>query len=194
MSRFDQELPPDVLARARAGERAAQACIYRSFERAVYTLARRMCGDPDTARDVTQDCFIHAFEHLPQYRGDAPFGRWLRAVAATQALQHLRAQRRFLEIFVPQSIAGDDVGAPVLDAVPQEDLERALAVLPKVAGAVLWLYHVEGYTHPEIARMAGRTVSFSKSQLSRAHQKLRELLAPPIPAVSAARPTPMEVT
>jgi len=38
---------------------------------------------------------------------------------------------------------------------------------------VVWLYDVEGYTHPEIAAAMGRTVSFSKSQLSRAHARLR---------------------
>jgi DNA-directed RNA polymerase specialized sigma24 family protein len=41
---------------------------------------------------------------------------------------------------------------------------------------VVWLYDVEGYTHQEIGEMMGRTTSFSKSQLSRAHQRLRELL------------------
>ena len=43
--------------------------------------------------------------------------------------------------------------------------------------AIMWLYHVEGYTHPEIAEMCGKSTSFSKSQLSRAHQKLRSLLS-----------------
>lgn len=184
-SRFEVELAPDVLARARAGERGAMACIYRTFEHAVYNLARRMCGDPDAARDITQDSFLRAFERLSQYRGDAPFGRWLRAIAATAALQHLRAHRRLLEVFVPDS---GEVEAPVMDAAGPEELERALALLPAVPRAVLWLYHVEGYTHAEIARMAQRTVSFSKSQLSRAHQKLRELMSDAAPA---ARPSSM---
>ncbi|MGD8735063.1 MAG: sigma-70 family RNA polymerase sigma factor, partial [Gammaproteobacteria bacterium] len=56
------------------------------------------------------------------------------------------------------------------------DAERALALLPATARAVVWLYDVEGYTHQEIGEMMGRTTSFSKSQLSRAHQRLRELL------------------
>jgi RNA polymerase sigma-70 factor (ECF subfamily) len=42
---------------------------------------------------------------------------------------------------------------------------------------VLWLYHVEGFTHVEIAGQFGRSVSFSKSQLARATRRLRELLA-----------------
>jgi len=42
------------------------------------------------------------------------------------------------------------------------------------ARAVVWLYEVEGYSHEEIARAFGRSVSFSKSQLARSHQRLRE--------------------
>jgi RNA polymerase sigma-70 factor (ECF subfamily) len=71
------------------------------------------------------------------------------------------------------------------EAEPQHDgrgadeqimLERALAALSITARAVVWLHDVEGYTHEEIAGLMGRTPSFSKSQLARAHDRLRELL------------------
>jgi len=52
------------------------------------------------------------------------------------------------------------------------DLERALATLTPTARAVVWMYEVEGYSHEEIAHEFGRSVSFSKSQLARAHQRL----------------------
>ena len=53
------------------------------------------------------------------------------------------------------------------------DLESALARLSETSRAVVWLHDVEGYTHEEIATQMGKTVSFSKSQLARAHQRLR---------------------
>jgi RNA polymerase sigma-70 factor (ECF subfamily) len=56
------------------------------------------------------------------------------------------------------------------------DLDAALANLPSVSRAVVWLHDVEGYTHKEIAAFMGRTESFSKSQLSRAYQRLRPML------------------
>jgi RNA polymerase sigma-70 factor (ECF subfamily) len=55
-------------------------------------------------------------------------------------------------------------------------LERALDALPHTARVVVWLHDVEGHTHQEIGRMMGRTASFSKSQLARAHDRLRTLL------------------
>lgn len=173
MSAFDADIPDELLSRARLRDRGALESIYRCFERAAFTLARRMTGNPDAAQDVMQDSFLRAFDRLPQFRGEAPFGRWLRAIVASEALMHLRSGRRFLELFEPDAIEAE---APTVEDLSHADLERALGLLPGVPRAVLWLYHVEGYTHPEIAEMCGKTVSFSKSQLSRAHQRLRLLL------------------
>ena len=58
----------------------------------------------------------------------------------------------------------------------QRRLDEALNRLPATTRSVIWLYHVEGYTHPEIAEMTGKSVSFSKSQLARGTARLRELL------------------
>ena len=62
-------------------------------------------------------------------------------------------------------------------AVPARiDLERAFEQLSETSRAVVWLHDVEGYTHEEIAEQMGKTVSFSKSQLARAHVRLRRML------------------
>jgi RNA polymerase sigma-70 factor (ECF subfamily) len=59
------------------------------------------------------------------------------------------------------------------------DLDAAMANLPEVSRVVVWLHDVEGFTHKEIAALMGRTESFSKSQLSRAYQRLRPMLEVP---------------
>jgi RNA polymerase sigma-70 factor (ECF subfamily) len=170
-SPFDLPLAALTLERARRGESAALEAIYRQYESAAYNLARRICGDDDDARDVTHDAFLRAFGSLRRYRGEAPFGFWLRTIVANEALMHLRRGRRFVELFEEHV----DEAAPDISNIASADLERALGLLSPLPRAVLWLYHVEGYTHAEIARVSGKTISFSKSQLSRAHQKLREI-------------------
>ena len=74
----------------------------------------------------------------------------------------------------------DAASRPDAQAQASADVERALAALPPLTRSVVWLHDVEGYTHGEIARLLGRTASFSKSQLARAHQRLRELLDPTV--------------
>ena len=62
------------------------------------------------------------------------------------------------------------------DTALRMDLEAALTKLGDTTRAVVWLHDVEGYTHEDIGEMMGKSVSFSKSQLARAHQKLRTML------------------
>jgi RNA polymerase sigma-70 factor (ECF subfamily) len=49
--------------------------------------------------------------------------------------------------------------------------------LPALTRAIVWLHDVEGYTHADIGFALGRTPSFSKSQLARAHKRLRKALS-----------------
>jgi RNA polymerase sigma-70 factor (ECF subfamily) len=62
--------------------------------------------------------------------------------------------------------------------------------LPALTRAVVWLHDVEGYTHADIGLALGRTPSFSKSQLSRAHARLRGLLGDSDAAVEESPCTP----
>lgn len=174
---FQHAVDPAVIARLKQGELAAFERIYRDFERPVYTLALRLTGRPDAACEVLQDAMLKAFERAGQYRGDAPFGAWLKRLVVNEALMRLRRERRhFMEVFDDVHV-DEDTSQPwrLADAAT---LDKALAQLPDTTRAVLWLYHVEGYTHQEIAEQFGRSISFSKSQLARGTRRLRQLLQP----------------
>ena len=196
MSRLTEiNVPEDVLAGARAGEERAQATIYRELSPAVFGLIRRIVGNRALAEDLFQDTMMTVFERIGTFRGEAPLGAWVRQVAVTRCLMYLRSPWHRARLALDR---GDDAGgAPEpWDRTPcegceeilrlalpeswsdQMDLERALASLSPTARAVVWLYDVEGYSHEEIARQFGRTVSFSKSQLARAHARLRDWYEP----------------
>jgi RNA polymerase sigma factor (sigma-70 family) len=175
-------VPEAVLVRARRGDSGAQHFIYTAVAPATLTLIRRFVGPGATAQDLFQDTMMVMYERLDEFRGDAPLGAWLRQIAISKCLQYLRSpwNRARLHMVALESQV-DPV--PVLLTTPAAcaealDIERALARLTPTARAVVWLYEVEGYTHEEIARAFGRSVSFSKSQLSRAHARLRACIAP----------------
>ncbi len=175
-SSFVQPVDSALLSAARAGHESAREQIYRLFERPVYTLALRMCQNPDEACDVTQDTFIQVLSKLDQFRGDAPFWGWLRTIAVNTTLGHLRKRSKPLSLvtteFLEQHSSFEECPAD------QRDLDQALKRLPEDTRAVVWLHDVEGYTHGEIAALFGKSVSFSKSRLSRAHRQLRDWLEP----------------
>ncbi len=188
---FRIDVPATVLARARRGEMSALEALYRLFERPAYTLALRLLGQPEAAREVMHDAMLRMLERIGQFRSDAPFWSWLRRILVNEALMKLRRERGLTCEPLPE--ADDTPGsspAPWLLADTQA-LEAALARLPALTRSVLWLYHVEQYTHAEIAELTGKSASFSKSQVARGTQRLRELLTA---GATAHAPTTAEVT
>ncbi|HEU4569389.1 MAG TPA: sigma-70 family RNA polymerase sigma factor [Gemmatimonadales bacterium] len=162
-----------VLAEVRAGDPAAFERLYRAFEGPVFNLARRICRTAEDAEDVLQETFYEVHKSLAQYRGEGSLWGWVRTIAASKALMRLRRNK-----YRDTDELEDDFhpAAPKQDTLLRMDLEAALGRLGDTARSVVWLHDVEGYTHDEIGAMMGKTPSFSKSQLARAHEKLRRWL------------------
>jgi RNA polymerase sigma-70 factor (ECF subfamily) len=187
---FDITLDDCVLERARAGDRAAHEQLYAAFAGAVYSLIRRLVVRPAVAEELAQDVFVEILRGIGDYQGIGSFAGWVRSIAVTRALMHLRSPwHRLFAALDPDTEATSEHGTypagnsqpgyePSGNDLPTDDLEWALNQLPAVGRSVVWLHDVEGYTHGEIARLYGRTASFSKSQLARAHEQLRDLLEP----------------
>jgi RNA polymerase sigma-70 factor (ECF subfamily) len=95
----------------------------------------------------------------------------VKRIAASKALMRVRREKYRDADELPED--GPAVGINGADVPLQLDLEAALMQLPDTSRAVVWMHDVEGYTHEDIAEMMGKTVSFSKSQLARAHARLR---------------------
>jgi len=172
----------ELIERARRGEEAAQAAIYGALGPAVFALIRRLVANRAVAEDLFQDTMMVLFQRLRDFRGEAPLGAWLRQIAVTRSLMYLRSpwHRARLRWDTDDDAPPSAAVSPVMLATPGDalDVERAMAMLTPVGRAVVWLFEVEGYSHEEIARLFGRSVSFSKSQLARALARLRQTLAP----------------
>ncbi len=186
-SQFPVDIPETVIARARRGEIAAFEQIYRSFEHPAWTLALRLSGNREDAREIVHDAMLRLFERIRQFRGDAPFWGWVRQIVLNEALMRLRRERgrSFEEIADDSEILIEPCTA--WQWTEARELDAALDALPALTRCVIWLYHVEGHTHQEIADLTGRSVSFSKSQLARGTARLRQRLDP-VQRKSAAMP------
>jgi RNA polymerase sigma factor (sigma-70 family) len=175
------ELSPEILDRARAGDREAHEDIYKTLSKAVFTLLRRLVPRPAIAEELLQDVFVEILRSLGSYRATGSFNGWVRSIAVSKALMYLRSPWHrglgWLEADSVLSLHQEAISTAFepIDA----DLERALASLPSISRAVVWLHDVEEMTHAEIARLFGRSTSFSKSQLARAHRELRDRLQYP---------------
>lgn len=183
MTRLTDIVIDEALLRdACAGRESAQRALYLALAPATLTLIRRLVGHRALSEDLFQDTMMTFYERLPQFRSEAPLGAWLRRIAIRRCLMYLRSPWQRARVCLEPVDFGvaAEVAALITPGYAGEliDLERALASLAPTARAVVWMYEVEGYSHEEIAREFGRSMSFSKSQLARAHRRLRAWFEP----------------
>ena len=151
------------------GEDAFRA-LYRAHTPALYALALRLTGgDRGEAEDLVQESWVRAVVALPSFRARSPLRSWLCGLLVNVRRGRIRADWRTVD--APDIEPAAD--APDLDDAL--DLERAIGALPEGARDVFVL-HVYGYTHREIAEMLGIVEGTSKSQLARARTLLRSSL------------------
>jgi RNA polymerase sigma-70 factor (ECF subfamily) len=180
-------MSPDLtglVTAARAGDRSAFDELVKATYADMYTLAYRLTGNEEDARDVVQDAYLRGYRGLKRFRGDARFTTWMYRITANCASTHLakRARTRHDEL---------DEEYDVIDLHPDHDPEqkaelsyerdriaRALEELPPRLRAVIVLRDVYDLPHESIAVELGITEAAAKVRLHRARRKLRERLFP----------------
>lgn len=166
-----------LIARAVAGDPAAERQLFDAHVDRVYRLAYRMSGDTMAAQEYTQETFVRAFAHLPKFRGDSALGTWLHAIATSVTLNGLRRlkRRRSREVALETiTDTAHDHSDP--DPLLQRRLTTAIDALSDDNRAVLIMHDIEGYTHEEIGAALGVPSGTSKARLSRTREALRAAL------------------
>lgn len=175
---FYAPLDSATLAAAIRGDARAFASIYGIYGRACFNLALRILGDEAGAADVVQDVFVRLMTAIRRFRGDSPFGAWLKRMAANATVDELRRRRWLVDDgFVLEAAANAD--APRMTPETSAEAWQLLTQLKPSARAVVVLHQLEGYTHRELADLFGQSESWSKSILSRTLEQLRQSPEPP---------------
>ena len=166
-----------LIAQVIAGDRLAGRALYDMHASRVYSLAYRLSGDAEKAREFTQDTFIRAFSRLSQFRGDAAFSTWLHRIVVTIVSNARRSEIRFAREVALEEAHSIEVAAPEADPDLKECIARAVERLSDAYRTTLIMHDIEGYTHAEIAGILGVPEGTCKSRLSAARAQLREELA-----------------
>jgi RNA polymerase sigma-70 factor (ECF subfamily) len=168
---------------AREGDREALDDLVRVTYGGTYTLAYRLTGNEDDARDVVQDVYLRAYRGLRRFRGDAQFTTWLYRITANCSANLLAKRARHRT----ETLTDDE---PLIDLRPEIDPEyrlaasderarvaSALAQLPWRLRQVIVLRDIYDLAHGAIAKELGITEAAAKVRLHRARRRLRDLLA-----------------
>lgn len=174
-----------LVDRAKGGDALAAEELYRLHCRQIYSLCIRMVRNQADAEDLTQEIFLHAFRKINTFRGEAAFSTWLYRLGVNAVLMYLR-KRPHLEVSFDELGRAYEEGTRRIEFADKTDhagilgkrllLRAALNQLPSGLKNVVVLHDLQGYAHRDIARMTGRSVGNSKSQLHRARRRLGEIL------------------
>lgn len=175
---------PDILERAREGDRSALAELLSPELDRVYAICRRMVNHPQDAEELAQDALVKIIRGLPTFDGRSSLSTWMTRVTINACLSWLRTRARRSEDR-PVSISGADIlPAPEPDAeigVKEEDRRRtrlleALDALRPEHRAIIVLRDVRGMEYDAIGAALDLPVGTVKSRLFRARAALRRAM------------------
>ena len=167
----------ELIAGCKKGDSAAQEKLFLEYRDAIYTTSLKYCRNIEEAQDNVHDAFVIVFETIKKYKGKGSFAGWMQRIAINQAVKKYRLKRHEHLTEDPSWFAMSEEDNQWAQSCDLDQLLHAIQQLPDQYRLVFNLYVLDDYSHQEIADVFGRTVSFSKTQLSRAHQKMREWLS-----------------
>ena len=149
--------------------------LVRRHQSQIRNFLRKLTRDTVLADDLSQDCFLHAWNKIHTYTGSGTFIGWLLKIAYTTFLQSKRKSNRYNEILVEIGHAEDVREERVSrDSDEISDLDKFLAVLTEEERAVMILSYACGLSHREIGDAAELPIGTVKSIIFRGKEKIRE--------------------
>ena len=172
----------ELVEAARQGSRPDFDELVRRTYVDTYTLAVRLTGNEEDARDVVQEAYLRAWKGLSRFRGDSQFTTWMYRITANAAYTHVQKRKR------QRTTTLDDVDEPIearLESDPQivadstaglEDLAEAVDALPPKLREIVILKDVYGLSHEAISEELGISIAAAKVRLPRGRKRLRDHL------------------
>lgn len=165
----------DLLDRCMEGDKKAQFEIYRLYYKSMYNSSLRIVGIPEEAEDIMQESFLAAFRKLKTYSGDVSFGAWLKKIVINRSLDALRKRKvLFEELHAELPVVNEP--EPEVESITVDEVKSAINSLSDGYRTILSLILLEGYDHEEVSEILGIKNVTSRTQFSRARQRLREIL------------------
>jgi RNA polymerase sigma factor (sigma-70 family) len=166
-----------LIEECRKGNSKAQFRLYDQYSKAMYNLAFRILNIREDAEDILQEGFVECFRNLETFRFESTFGAWLKKIIVNKCINQIKKKKTDVTLYetLPPIIDEEDEEKEVVYAT--EKIIKSIEQLPDGYRIILTLYLLEGYDHSEISQILSISESTSKSQYSRAKEKLRNILS-----------------
>src|SRR5438093_9377480 len=176
----DTDVDFSLVERYLAGDMTAFDELMLRYERQIYGVCYRFVENRDDARDLAQEVFIKAFEHLPTFRRESSLKTWLYRIAMNHCINHVKKHsREFVQVTEFTSSTKSSAQAELEHQEQRQRFRRLVKRLPPKQKAILELRVNEQLSYEEIAKISGRSVSTIKASVFFALEKLRKLVKDP---------------
>lgn len=180
----------DLVERAKAGDRAAFDALLAPAAARARGVVKQMIGHPEDTDDVFQNACIKAWNKIDTFKGDALFSTWLCSIAVREAIDHLRANKRWrreAQVAYANLCAEDEaLSGEVMNAFAAPDFSFELREhvaycfacvgrsLPPDEQAALVVRDVMGFSGREAANVLGVSDAVMRHRLSAARTAMKE--------------------
>lgn len=175
----------ELIARLQKRDEAAFEELIRQYEKKVYTLCFRMCGNSEDAEEAAQDAFLALWRGIDRFRQESTLSTWIYRLATNACIDTLRRRKKQSgsvslddeELFVDAVDTSPQPQETVEHRETQKLLQEGLSALPEEYRKVLILREIEGLSYTEIAESASIELGTVKSRISRGRSLLRNFLS-----------------
>ncbi|MCZ6679092.1 MAG: sigma-70 family RNA polymerase sigma factor [Candidatus Poribacteria bacterium] len=179
----------ELVERFQNGEQEVFNELVIKYQGKVYNLVYKYVSNPETARDLSQEVFIKAFQALPHFKRQSAFYSWLYRIAINLCIDFIRQQNRKQTLSIEDLPTGgnDENAFNDVKPLPPDQAEtrelgqiigQAVRQLPPGQQRVFNLRYQEGLQLKEIAARLDRSEGTIKAHLHHAHRRLQTLLLP----------------
>lgn len=168
-------MDPDVIGRAKRGDKEAFTTLVLSYGDRLYSVAYRILRDTGRAEDAVQQTFLTAWRDLRQLRDDDRIQAWLYRLLVNACFAEVRHTRRWqpgLRLVTDLDV-GPSTNDTQVDVALRDELERAFRRLSAEQRAVLVMHHYLGLSGAEIAETLGLSAGTVRSRLHYGKQQMR---------------------
>jgi RNA polymerase sigma-70 factor (ECF subfamily) len=174
----------DVVIEWKKGNKRAYEILVRHYMTDAFLIARGFVGDPDDARDLSQDAFVKAYQARDSFDANRPFYPWLYRILKNHCLNFLkRGARKSGSLYYEDNPDRERFASTA--PTPLQSLEReerkaivraAIGYLSEDHREIVILKHFKGYSYAEIAGILDIPIGTVMSRLYYARKALKELI------------------
>ncbi len=176
-----KDIHSNLIKKCKKGNPKAQFELYKLYYQAMYNTSYRIVNNTAEAEDIMQEAFLSAFDNIKSYSGKSSFGAWLKKIVVNKSLDALKKQKINFEALDEKvkKIPSQENAASNAASYTKKDIEgikKAMMQLPDGYRIIFSMYMLEGFDHEEISKILKISKSASRSQLTRAKQKIKKII------------------